>query len=91
MKKNFRERGVEAVKTLIYASMPLKTFICSIIPYFERQKSNMWTVSNKIMGLNEEKRENGPTPKNQKKVWNLVVSKTENRNLRRKTAKTTTF
>ena len=36
--------------------MPLKkTFICSIVPYLERQRRNIRTLKNVIMQRNDEK------------------------------------
>ena len=48
----------------------------------------MWTVNNVILWQYDKKNaKNGPMSKNQEKTWNLVVSKPENQNLTRKTAK----
>ena len=54
--------------------------------YFERKKGDIWTDNNVLIWQNYETWKMGIYLKILKKLWNLVVSKPEHHNLRRKTA-----
>ena len=54
--------------------------------YFEREECDIWTDNNVIISQNKKTWKMGKYLKIKKKMWNVVVSKPEHHNLRRKTA-----